>query len=273
MASIWITYAWDDNKSGDVDFAAQELRAKNLDVKLDRWNLSAGARLWEQIEGFIQDPSESDAWLLYATQASLGSEPCREEYAYALDRALNSRGGAFPVIALFPDTVDQGLIPAGIRTRLYVSLTDPDWKERIAAAASGRAPKISERSVTPFDLRVHMLANNDPTQNYAMEFRPRSGTWSPFIVMVPDAEHAAVQPQLVHGPSGGLPATSMISMIGKGTTEDGLWYFIKSGNQGTPTQSFFLLCAELPSRVDFGPAPSASLNLFSVEQANYRFVK
>jgi hypothetical protein len=119
MTTIWMTYSWTDNQSGDVDFIAQELKDTGLNVKLDRWNIKAGMRLWDQIEEFIQEPTQCDAWLLVATQASLGSEPCREEYAYALDRALNSRGTAFPVIALFPATVDDSLIPAGIRTRLY----------------------------------------------------------------------------------------------------------------------------------------------------------
>jgi len=142
--SIWITYAWGDNVGGDVDFAAQELIRQGLDIKLDHWNLTAGKHLWEQIESYIQDPSKSDGWLLYATQNSLGSEACKEEFAYALDRALHTRGGDFPVIALFPASVDRDLIPAGIKTRLFVSLTDPDWKERILAAVEKRQPRIAD---------------------------------------------------------------------------------------------------------------------------------
>ena len=110
MATIWLTYAWGDNKDQDVDYVAQELTRFGLDVKLDRWNIAAGRRLWPQIEEFIQDPRQCDASLLYASQASLGSEPCKEEFAYALDRALKSRGGAFPVIGLFPSSVDNNLI-------------------------------------------------------------------------------------------------------------------------------------------------------------------
>jgi len=91
--------------------------------------------LTEGPEAVTQSPDQCDAWLLHAMQSSLGSEACREEYAYALDRAWKSRGAAFPVIALFPATVDEALIPAGIRIRLHVSLRDPDWKERIVAAA------------------------------------------------------------------------------------------------------------------------------------------
>src|SRR3972149_3473502 len=132
--SVWLTYAWEDNKGNDVDFVAQELVNKGIDIKLDRWNLTAGKRLWEQIESFIRDPAKSDGWLFYATQNSLGSEKCKEEYYYALDRALETRGGEFPVIALFPTTVDESLIPTGIKTRLFVSITDPEWKERIIAS-------------------------------------------------------------------------------------------------------------------------------------------
>src|SRR4030042_5674317 len=124
--SIWLTYAWDDNKDSDIDFTAQELIRTGLDVKLDRWNLTAGKRLWEQIESFIQDPTKSDGWLLYATQNSLGNQKCKEEYYYALGRAFETRGGDFPVIALFPATVDESLIPAGIKSRLFVSLHAPD---------------------------------------------------------------------------------------------------------------------------------------------------
>src|SRR5688572_20702875 len=98
MATLWITYAWKDNENRDVDFIAQELEGAGVRVKLDRWNVQAGKRLWPQIEQFIQDPAESDAWAIYATPNSLGSQPCQEEFAYALDRALRARDVEFPVI-------------------------------------------------------------------------------------------------------------------------------------------------------------------------------
>jgi TIR domain len=268
MSSIWLTYAWDDNTDSDVDFAAQELATAGLTVKLDRWNIRAGRRLWEQIERFIQDETECDAWLMYATKNSLGSEACREEYAYALNRALRSRCGSFPVIALFPDSVDEALIPAGVRARLYVSLTDPDWKERIIAAAEGRAPQLQRRPVAPFLLRVHNLVNNDADQNYAIEVRPRAGTWAPFMFMVPVGEKEAVKPDLSHGSAGGFPATSMTGIAGEGTTKDGLWHYIKATNQATPTQSYYLLCANLPSEVAFGEAARGreSSSLYTVKR-------
>ena len=155
MATVWVTYAWSDNENGDIDFVAQELERAGLTVKLDRWNLTAGKRLWEQIDAFICDSDECDAWLLVATTNSLSSEPCKEEFAYALDRALGSRGEEFPVIALFITHTDSSLIPAGIRTRLHVSITDPDWKERIVAAAENRGLMTTRPEVQPYFIRVH----------------------------------------------------------------------------------------------------------------------
>lgn len=95
MATIWVTYAWVDNEHDDVMFVVQELQRAGLQVKLDRWNIGAGRHLWEQIATFIDSPSESDAWVLYATQASLGSKACKEEIAIALQRALSKRRADF----------------------------------------------------------------------------------------------------------------------------------------------------------------------------------
>lgn len=196
MATIWITYAWADNKDRDVDFVAQELGARII-VKLDRWNIGAGKRLWEQIENFIVNPQESNAWLLIATNNSLASESCKEEFAYALDRALQQRGATYPVIALFLGSVDETLIPAGISTRLFVSITDPDWKERIVAAAEGRSPNIVPLDVSPYVLKIHEKSGQKP---FAIEIRPRAGVWAPFFAAVPQSEKEKVNPTIMVGP-------------------------------------------------------------------------
>ena len=181
MATIWLTYAWEDNRNQDVDYVAQELIRAGVNVRLDRWAIGAGLRLWEQIENFIMNPSESDGWLLYATANSLGSEPCKEEFSFALLRALETRGTTFPVIGLFPSPIDHGLIPASIRNRLYVSTTDPDWKERIVAATEGRQPNIARHEIQPYFLEVHQLGENQ----FAIEVRPRAGVWRPFLAEYP----------------------------------------------------------------------------------------
>ena len=162
MTTIWLTYAWADNETGDVDYAAQELAQVGLDVKLDRWNLQAGERLWPQIEAFIQDPARSDAWALYATQNSLGS-------------------------------------------------------------------------------------------SYAIEVRPRAGTWSPFFAGVPAREKDTVQSSLGYGPRGN-PAnvTGMLFGSGEGASTDGEWWLTYAQSECTPTQSYYVFCVELPSKLAFG---------------------
>jgi hypothetical protein len=252
MKSIWITYAWDDNKDGDVDFIAQELIRKGLDVKLDRWNLTAGKRLWEQIESHIQDPSKSDGWLLYATQNSLGSEACKEEFAQALDRALHTRGGEFPVIALFPAPVDRELIPTSINIRLSVSITDPDWKERILASVEQRQPDITKPEIEPYDLTIHSLSD----ERYAIEVRPRAGTWAPFIAGIPINEKDRVSPSLHHGASRRPPVGTFVTILhgptGESESSDGKLWLLFAANEATPTQSYYISCKELPTLLVFG---------------------
>lgn len=250
MAVVWLTYAWADNQTGDVDFIAQELTASGLGVRLDRWNLSAGQRLWAQIEGFIQDPNNCDAWVLYATQNSLGSEACKEEYAYALDRALNSRTQAFPVIGLFQGPVATDLIPAGIRTRLYVSLTDSDWKERVKAAAERRTPDIGRPTIGPYHLRVHQRSS--PVDPHVIEVRPRAGTWSPFVVAIPSTEKDTVSLEIYRGaPGSTFFGGGLINRI-EAVSDDRQWYFISAGDEATPTQSYYIFCREIPTKLVFG---------------------
>jgi hypothetical protein len=249
MATVWITYAWVDNAAGDVDYVAQELQAAGLTVKLDRWHIGAGRRLWEQIAGFIGSADESDAWLLIATTNSLQSEACKEEFAYALDRALNKRGATYPVIALFRGPADSDLIPAGIKTRLFVSITDPDWKERVVAAAQGRKPQIAPVQVQPYVLRLHQ---NTVPQPYAIELRPRAGVWMPFFVAVPSDERDRVQPSIMIGPRDVPTFAGALMMSSEATSGDGQWWVMSASNQANPTMSYYVWCQELPTKLAFG---------------------
>jgi len=252
MQTVWITYSWEDNKEGDIDFIAQELTAFGLVVKLDRWNIHAGKRLWEQIENFICSPTECDAWVFVATQNSLSSEPCKEEYAYALNRALSSRG-TFPVIGLFLGHVGDDLIPVGIKTRLYVSVIDSDWKERIKAAAEGRTPDITRSTLEPYHLHVHQLPD-DSECKCVIEVRPRAGSWGPFIAAIPVSEKDRASPSIVHGPKGTIPSSCIIG-ISEGCSPDRFWCYIIGSEEATPTRSYYVQCKELPSRLLFGSAP------------------
>jgi len=250
MKTAWLTYAWTDNADDDVTFLAQELGRAGLNVKLDRWNLSAGQRLWPQIESFIQDPSQSDAWLIYATQASLSSPACQEELAYALDRALDRRGSGFPLVALFPASIDGALIPASIRTRLYVALTDPFWRERVLSAVEQRPPMVQESLLKPYVVKIHR-PERDGDRPFVVEMRPRAGTWSPPVVCVPLSEKDSLRPVVSYGPANRYPRPIMISSSA-GVTADGRFWCVGLATEATPTWSCYLASDAVPSRIIFG---------------------
>lgn len=259
MPSVWLSYSWLDNADDDVIYIAQQLRASNLDVKLDRWNIEAGKRLWTQIENFIQNPQESDAWIIYATQNSLTSERCLEELSYALERALNVRGSTYPIIGLFPSTTERELIPASIRARLYVSLTDPEWKERIVAAAQGRKPTFNASQVQPFHHRIYMPQNTG--DKFVIEVRPRAGTWSPFFAGVNLSEKTTTDISILHGPAGRLPAGGVLYNSGSGDDNSNRFWLVFAGNEATPTQSYYVFCKALPSTLVFGVLDGISYTL------------
>jgi TIR domain-containing protein len=251
MSTVWISYAWDDNTLGDVNFVEQELIRVGVQVKLDHWKIRAGRRLWEQIERFIQEETESDAWIIYTTQNSLGSQACREEFSYAVDQTLNRRGKNFPIIAIFPGPVDNSLIPSGNRTCLYVSLTDFEWKERVKAAAEGRSPSLARPQLEPFTLQIY---RDDPAvgNRLTIEVRPRAGTWSPFFAAVPLPEKDRVQPHIMRGPRGRVPQGGELSNTGEAPSSNNAWWVMFAENEATPTQSYYIHCNELPSRLAFG---------------------
>ncbi len=262
MANVWLTYSWEDNKNQDVDFVAQELEGVGVTVLLDRWNIKTGIRLWDQIAEHITNPGLTDAWILYATVNSLQSKPCKEEFDYALGRALKTRGKEFPVIALFPSSVDESLIPPAISIRLYVSLADQNWRERIKAAAEGREPVIQRAKILPYALTVHEPKTEK--QKYKIEIRPRAGMWAPFIIAVPMSEKDAIKPSIYHGPKDNLAITSIMSipLPGEFTSPDGDWWMMRANNEATPTQSYYLQCDALPSEVLFGVFRKGEMSLY-----------
>jgi TIR domain len=202
---LWISYSRKDNTDGDVDFIAGELRKREIEPRLDCFVISAGLRLWPQIEKEITDPNQSNAWAIFLTQNSLTSEAVLEEIGFAVDRALSTRGGSFPVIGINRGDVDRALIPASLRTRLYVDLTDDDWAERIAAAVEGRAPRLDTREILPIFFNASML---DGIR--VIEARPRAGRWFPAFIAVLDKETHNLG-QVMQNPSGHPSFTGSIT--------------------------------------------------------------
>ena len=247
---VYISYASVDNDRGDVEFVAQQLEGAGLSVAIDRWKVGAGLRHWEQIEHLIKG---SDAWIIYATAKSLSNENCKEEIAYALDEALKARGKGFPIIGLFPGSVDEDLIPKVIKVRSHVTLTDPDWQERIKASAEGREPTIRKIGMEDYVLNITDFTEQGGHRK-AIEVRPRAGIWAPCFFGILMSEKEKLQPTILAGPSGEVPTVAETNMAesdgndGKGNR----LYFIICYNGATPTQSCYLLCNSLPNALIFG---------------------
>lgn len=217
MAKLWLTYAWKDNQDQDVDHIVDELKKVGLDVVFDRAHIIPGQRLWPQIDKGISDP-QTDGWAILATESSLSSEPCLEELAYALDRALRTRGAEFPLIGIFPAPIDRSKIPSAIATRLYVNLRQSNWARLVADGIEKRSPSPATGNIVPFVARVH-----DVNGQEVLEIRPRSGRWYPGIIGVPKAGGLKVK-MVMPGPSGHPTLSGMVS-TGTGESKDGQWAY------------------------------------------------
>lgn len=250
MTKLWLTYAWKDNETEQVDFVVQKLREFGLKVDFDRAHLIPGQRLWPQIDRAISDPAVSDGWAIYATKNSLSSEPCQEELAYALDRALRTRGQTFPIIGIFPEPLDRSIIPSAIATRLWVSLRDPGWAAQVAAGARGERPEVST-NVAPYILSRYQDGDRE-----VMEVRPRSGRWYPFWALVPRPEFDAIS-LVVWGPYGVLPGATMVSQseVELRFNQSGEeWKGMQIGHAIDPLNSAFVYFSRPPSKLIFGQA-------------------
>lgn len=131
-----------------------------------------------------------------------------------------------------------------------MSLRDLDWKERIVAAAENRDANMQRPRIAPYHLTVHKQP--PPSQGYVIEVRPRAGSWSPFIAAIPATEKDRVLPSILHGAPGRPPSGGVLFGTGQGTSSDGQWAFCFAQNEATPTMSYYIACAELPSKFVFG---------------------
>lgn len=245
---LWLTYAWVDNENKQVDFVEQELQRAGLEVGLDRTRLVPGKRLWPQIANQISLPSNSDAWGIVVSRASLASEPCQEELAYALDRALRARDEAYPIIGIFLEPVHYSLVPPALRTRLYTDISAPDWIERVKAGVEQRPPAAG----TTASLQPYIISRHDlPDGKIVIDVRPRAGRWRPVIAAVPVAEESILNMVRIGEP--GRPTVNAAARMITGPTEDGaLFRMANIDAAATPHDSAHIVLSQLPSLLIFG---------------------
>lgn len=248
---LWLTYAWKDNEDKDIDFVVQELDEAGLHVRFDRRNLIPGQRLWAQIGNAIMDPANCDAWGILLTANSLRSQACIEELSYALNRALSTKGGAFPIFALLHGVAAETLPPA-LKIRLCIPLGNNDWKTQTVAAVEGLAPGLPISGLDEWVLKPHVVSDG-----YALEIRPRFNRISPFLVAVDLAEkNSGNVTDCLSGPANRVPTDGHMGIKwfdGESTLSDGTAVWVWRGdNEAGPTSSYYLFCKRQPRRVWFG---------------------
>jgi len=170
--SVWITYAWADNDEGDFDHLVTLLEAGGVPAIYDKIALVPGQRLWDQIADQISKGNLA-GWAYLLTPRSVQSEACREELAYALDRALQARSGHFPLIGLLHG-ISIAEVPPALRVRICVDLSSHTWVEEVRAGLEHRAPRRPRSETGDLRVAVHNPYQGD-SRLYAVEFRPRFG--------------------------------------------------------------------------------------------------
>ncbi|QLH40078.1 MAG: toll/interleukin-1 receptor domain-containing protein [Defluviicoccus sp.] len=199
---LWITYAWIDNEDNNIDYIVNELEKSGVNPIYDRRALIPGQRLWEQIGKNISDESSVDAFSFIITRNSLASEPCKEELAYAVERALEARGDKFPLIGLM-HCVRKGDLPRALSVRLCVPLSAPDWVGQVVAAVNRQPPPYRPADVGPYVVKIH-----DADSGYWIQITPRVEHVSPAIVCVDLADSRNIQ-NVFCAPAGEVPGSGV----------------------------------------------------------------
>ena len=247
---VWITYAWTDNSQGDFSFLVQELSSVGVEASYDKIALTPGKRLWDQIaERITKGPL--DGWAYLLTPASLESEACREELAYALDRALRTKGAAFPLIGLLHG-VRSDDVPPALRIRLCVSLADPNWKEQVKAGLERRAPILSVSLQSKYVWKVHKDYGGK-SRVMAVEVRPRFGEVMYWRIAVP---YPASITRWGYGPAGGGSISGMMTLALTGTRNmrGATFSVVGAGDKLSPGISAYVVLNGMPEFVAFGLA-------------------
>ena len=251
MKKLWLTYAWKDNEDQNLDYIVQELDKLDLEVKFDRRNLIPGQRLWDQIGTQISDPSHCEAWGILLTSNSLKSGPCIEELAYALDRAIEAKGGHFPMFALMTDSITSKDLPPSLKVRLCIPLTNNDWKKQVEAACHQRPTGFTPQNLSDFVMTEHITDNG-----FCLEIRPRFDRIAPVAIVVDlDEKQSGNVFGSSLGPAGIIPTGFVaFSRIDSETTlTDGTKAWVwGADNETNSTYSYFLSYKSRPKRIWFG---------------------
>ena len=108
----------------------------------------------------------------------------------------------------------------------------------------------AREEVPPFFLAIHQPPMR--RQPIAIEVRPREGVWRPFCAAIPFKERRRVRPSIMAGPSHAPTASGNLSGFRAGPSRDRSLWLLNAANPGTPTESYYIWCDELPTELIFG---------------------
>jgi len=253
---LWITYAWVDNDEGDFDFLVQQLGSNGVPALYDKIALVPGRHLWSQIADKISNEPLA-GWAYLVTPNSISSNACQEELAYALQRALETKGEEFPLIGLLHEVSIRD-VPLALRVRLCVNLANPDWMEEIRAATLGQPPGRPVEEQSPYVVKVHKPYLRDPNA-IAVEIRPRFGELTYWRIGYPlDGPRPSAWGS---GPAngGGIAGIRNQTMEGVRIEIQGIQMeFVCAGNTLSPSTSAYIVFQNsTPNRLFFGVAKEA----------------
>ncbi len=250
---LWITYAWSDNAEGDFDFLVQELSRAGVSAKYDKIALVPGRKLWAQIADRISSDPLS-GWAYLVTPKSLASAACQEELAYALQRALETKGEEFPLIGLLHGVSIRD-VPLALRVRLCVNLANPDWIEEIRAALNGVVPRRSIPEQDSLVVKIHR-GYLGQTDRLAIEIRPRFGELRYWRWAFPSSGPQPITWGTGPANGGGIGGTKREVIEGEFSDIAGTpMKFVGAGDPITPSASAYAVFdRDLPQKCFFGVA-------------------
>jgi len=249
---LWITYAWKDNDEGDFDYLVQELERNGIPALYDKISLVPGRKLWPQIADKIEREPLS-GWAYLITPDSLASNACQEELAYALQRAIETKGQEFPLIGLL-HKVSISDVPLTLRVRLCVNLANPDWIEEVRAGAAGQPPRREVEERSPYIVKIHSPYLGQPN-TVAVEIRPRFGELTYWRIGFPTSGPRPVSWGSGPANGGGLSGVKNHMMEGiQGIKTNGIeMEFVAAGNPLSPsTSAYIVFHGTLPDILFFG---------------------
>lgn len=248
---LWITYAWSDNNEGDFDYLVEELKNNGILAIYDKISLIPGRKLWTQIADRIEKGTLA-AWAYLITPDSLSSPACQEELAYALQRALNTKGDEFPLIGLL-HKVSIRDVPLALRVRLCINLANPDWIEEVRAGVEGIPPKRAIPEQLPYIIKIHNRYLNQDN-HCAIEIRPRFGEIAYWRLAFPSDGPQPFQWGAGPANGGGISSMQIGTLMGEYENIGGVaMKFIGAGTSLSPsTSAYAVFNGSLPKKFFFG---------------------